>query len=359
MIRVLNVISGLNNAGTEAVVMNYYRHMDRTKIQFDFLVLNTEKAYYEEEILNMGGRIFKMPSFRKSPVRCMKARKKFFKTHHYDIVEVHSPSALRYAYCKIAKKSGVKSVIFHVHSSCEKNGVLIKYARRQIEKYCDQTVTCSQIAAINVLGKKADKIVYNAIDYNKYKFDENNRQKIRNHFDIGEKTKLIGYIGRFSLIKSPIFLLEAFAKAAFKDESIILMMKGFGEMESEIKHKIRELKLDTRVIFCGQEFEANEVYSALDVFVLPSKIEGLGVVVIEAQANGLYSLCSKNVPMEVDLGNNVTFINLKESEWEREFLNYDNYNRIPKSFDFLQTEYVIERAAMERQNEYLEMIVGK
>lgn len=358
MIRVLNVISGLNNAGTEAVVMNYYRHIDRTKVQFDFLALNTDKGYYEEEILSLGGKIYKIPPLMQSPLKCLKARKKFFKTHKYDIVEVHSPSALRYAYCKLAKKYGAKKVIFHIHNYSFKCNALIKYARAQIKKYCDEVVTCSQTAAISVMGEKADKVIYNAINFDNYVFNAQKRDEIRSRYGITDSDKVIGHVGRFSEQKNPLFLLEAFAMAYDRDAALKLVMKGFGEQEEDIKNKIKQLNIEKSVILPDSTYSAAELYSAFDLFVLPSLWEGLPVVTVEAQVNGLRIVASDKITDEADISGYVLFTALDAEQWANAFLDERNYTRIPADTDLSASGYDIKKAAIKRQREYAEMIFG-
>lgn len=354
MIRVLNVISGLNNAGTEAVVMNYYRNIDRTKVQFDFLVLDeAENLYYEEEINRLGGRIYKLPPFKKNPVKSIFGRRKFFKKHKYEIVEVHAPSATRYAFCKSAKNSGAKKVIFHIHSSCYDNGPLIRYARKQLKKHCDEIVTCSQLAAESILGEKADKVVCNAIDYSKYRFDKIKRDAIRKNYGINESTKVIGHVGRFSLPKNHLFLLEAFALVARENDAIVLLLKGFGELKTEIANKIKELNIQDKVIF-ADEYDANELFNAFDLFVLPSLYEGFPVVLVEAQANGLKCLISDNVTKEADLSGENKFVQLDIAKWAQT-IELASFERLPSDFDFSATGYDIREAAKKRQNEYLNL----
>lgn len=349
------MISALNNAGTEAVVMNYYRHIDRSKIQFDFLVLNTEKGFYEKEITELGGKIFKIPSFRQNPIKCARQRKKFFKENKYDIVEVHSPSALRYAYCKLAKKSGAK-VIFHIHSISNKAGFLIRYARRQIEKYCDETVTCSQEAANSVLGKNADKVVFNAIDYDKYKFNEEKRNIIREYYRISDKDCVIGHIGRYTKVKNQTFLLKVFKEIIQVTPNLRLLLKGFGDLEEEIKEFIKENGLENEVILADDKFTVAELYNAFDLFVLPSLYEGLPVVAIEAQANGLRCVVSENVTKEMDISKENTFLELDINKWAKA-INQFEFKRLSEKFVFSTTGYDIENAAMNRQKDYLKFML--
>lgn len=359
MIRVLNVISGLNNAGTEAVVMNYYRHIDRSRVQFDFLVLNTdENAYYEKEIESLGGKIFKIPSFRQDPIRCVFARKKFFKEHKYDIVEVHSPSALRYAYCKLAKKSGAK-VVFHVHSFPNEEGFLINHARKQLERYCDETVTCSQDAAVSVLGHKADKIVYNAIDYDLYKFDAKKRESVRTYYKISDENRVIGHVGRFSAVKNHLFLLNAFLVAVGQDSNLRLILKGFGELENEIRDFIEKNDLGKYVILADQTYSAAELYNAFDLFVLPSLYEGLSVVTVEAQANGLRCVVSDRVPQVVAFGGFVHFLKLDLEKWTAVLEDENFLKRITSPVYYLSPDYDIRLAAQKRMTDYEKMVYGK
>jgi glycosyltransferase EpsF len=355
MIRVLNVISGLNNAGTEAVVMNYYRHIDKSKVQFDFLVLDTnDNLYYEKEITNLGGKIYKIPPFTKNPLKNLLQRKKFFKKNKYNIVEVHTPSVHRYGYCKQAKKSGTKYVIFHIHNTCSDKGFFINFARKQVEKYCDETVTCSQTAAISVLGKKADKMVYNAIDYNTYKFNSQKRLEIRSYFNINENNKVVGHIGRFSKQKNQSFLLDAFALAVERDKSLILLIKGFGECEAEIKEKIFKLNISENVIIADNKYCASELYNSFDLFLLPSIYEGLPMVLIEAQANGLKAVVSDNVTTESNISGFVMFERLDTKIWSEYLLKEEMFNRVSiTEFDFTKSNYNILSATKKRESDYL------
>lgn len=315
MIRILNVISGLNNAGTEAVVMNYYRNIDRSKIQFDFLVLDTaSNLYYEKEISDLGGKVYKIPPFSRKPVKNMIERKRFFKTHKYDIVEVHSPSALRYAYCKLAKKSGAK-VIFHIHNTANDESVLVKFARKQLFKYCDEIVTCSQYAAKSVLGKEADKVIYNAVEPEKYLYKPEIRSNLRDKLSISEDVCVIGNIGRFSEQKNQDFLIRTFCKVLSKSDGFRLLLKGFGERREQLVELAKSLHVDNKVIFADETYSASELYNIFDIFALPSKYEGLPVVMVEAQLNGLLPIVSDRVTEESSIFNGASFLKLDEDLW--------------------------------------------
>lgn len=356
MIRVLNVISNLNNAGTEAVVMNYYRHIDRDKIQFDFLVLDTDDGYYEKEITELGGRIYKITPFSQNPIKNYFQKRKFFKEHKYDIVEVHSPSALRYGYCKEARKSGAKAVIFHIHNSSTQKGFLINHARKQIAKYCTQTVTCSQEAAISVLGKEADKVIYNAIDVDKFSFNAEKRNTLRKFYNIEDDMRVLGHVGRFSEQKNHRFLLEIFAEAVRTDGNLKLLLKGFGELEQEIKNTVKLMGLEGKVIMAEESHSAADLFNAFDLFVFPSLWEGLGVVMIEAQINGLRCVASTAVPQIADIGGKTLFLPLDNQKWVETLLTGNLYERLSLDKSGMFEKYDISKAALSRQEEYIAMV---
>lgn len=354
MIRVLNVISGLNNAGTEAVVMNYYRHIDRSKVQFDFLVLDErENLYYEKEIEELGGRVFKIVNFRKNPLKNIIQRKSFFKKHANDfkVAEIHSPTAYRAPYCKLAKKFGIEKVVFHIHNTSSECGLLINNARRIIDKYCDKTVTCSQYAARSVLGKNADGVVLNAIEYDKYKFNSQIRSEVRAFYNIKENERVIGHIGRFSEQKNHTFLLEVFSQLVANDKSYKLILKGFGELKFKILKKVEELSIQDNVII-DDKYEAYQLYSSFDLFVLPSLYEGLAVVAIEAQANSLKCIFSDRVSEEFDISGKNRFVELNVKKWI-DAVRETNFERISSNFKFSLTGYDINEAAQNLQNYYL------
>lgn len=355
MVRVLNVVSTLNNAGTEASIMNYYRNIDRNKVQFDFLVLDeSPNTFYEEEIQKLGGIVYKIPSFLSNPIKNKKLRKEIIKK--YQIIEVHSMHVLRYGYCKDAKKLKIKNIIFHIHNANKSNGILERIGRKQIIKNSTSIVGCSKYALETSL-KCDGKIIPNAIDYDKYKFSLTLKEKVKKYYGLSDNKKIIGNIGRFGVQKNQLFLLSVFADALKENVDLVLMLKGFGEKEQEIKDFIKTNNLCDNVIVVGNEFTADQIYNAFDVFALPSLYEGLPVVGIEAQANGLKVLFSDTITKEVDISKQNKFLELTKDVWIKEILNTNNYLRIDKeNFDFLKTEYNIKIAAPKRQNEYLEMI---
>lgn len=353
----MNVISELNNAGTEAAVMNYYRNMDRDIVQQDFLVLSTGKGYYEEEITGLGGRIYKIPAFTKDPIRCSVLRKKFFREHIYDIIEIHSPTICRYAYCKLAKKHGAK-VIYHIHNAIPAPKWIEKHAQKSLRKYADRIVACSEYAGKIALGTDEKiTVVRNAIDFKKYVFQSHVREDLRAFYRIEESDFVYGTVGRFSEVKNQKFLIHAFSLAYKKNKHLRLILKGFGELKNDLEQYVAASGLQNVVIFAKDDHTANSLYNMMDAFVLPSLYEGLPVVAVEAQANGLPVLASSNITREIALSEQVRFLDLDLSLWEKALSEGADVllRQTVEQDHWKKTGYDIEQESINRQKEFLLM----
>lgn len=329
--------------------MNYYRHIDRTKVQFDFLVTDMSKGYYAEEIEALGGKIYRIPGFVHHPFKNMRLRRAILKK--YDIAELHAMHVWRYGYCKDAKRCGVKHMIYHVHNAQTDRGIVARHARKVIIKYSDEIVTCSQYAAQQMLGRKADKVVRNGIDAEKYAFDLSKRKAIRLHYEIPDTAYVIGNVGRFAEQKNQAFLVDSFAAAVAVQKDLLLILKGWGELKEALTEQIRALGIGDRVIF-ADEYDAAELYSAFDLFAMTSIHEGLPVVAIEAQANGLPVLFSDVITKESGIGGSVDYLPLEKEKWAQAMMK--KIPRVPIA-DFAATGYDIATAAQKRQEEYLRM----
>lgn len=327
--RILNIISNLRKGGTEQFVMNYYRNVDRTKIQYDFLVLSNEKGIYEEEINNLGGRVYKIPSFKTDPVKNISQRTKFFKNHQYDVVEIHAPNPMRFSYAKTAKKYGTKYVIYHAHNTSNKPKTFLnRMAENQISKYCDYKFSCSGQAGKYVFGMDDFTVIPNAIDVNTFAFNNELRKKIRHEFNVTDSL-IVGHIGRLTEQKNHKFLINVFKELVRLDEKARLLLIGDGELKSELKTIVKENGLQNNVIFLGVRQDTPALLSAMDVFVLPSLWEGLGIVGIEAQSSGLPCLFADTITEEICFTDNVDYLGLNEDPelWAAKILELSRRGR--------------------------------
>ena len=325
-IRVLQVLGGLNPGGAETMIMNYYRHIDKTQIQFDFIIHSNrnDKQFYEDEIKKMGGNIFHLPKyFVLNHFSYKRKWKRFFKEHpDYKIIHGHMRSTAS-IYLKIAKKFGLKT-ISHSHSMDNGNGikaVVRNFLCGKIVKYSDYFVACSNDAAVwlfgpSILNSSKYILLKNAIELSKYRFDPKIRKIVRKELDINNEF-VIGHVGRFCTQKNHEFLIDLFKK--MNDDSNInlrLILVGTGELRDRIVEKSIDYKIIDKIIFLENRSDVNEILQAFDIFCFPSIHEGLGIAAIEAQASGLPTIISNFVPSDTIVTKNVYKLPLDISLWE-------------------------------------------
>ena len=333
-----------NPGGIESVIMNYYRAIDRTKIQFDFLC-NTEKVAYEEEIKKLGGQIFKIPSRSKNVIMYYKKINNFFKenAYKYDTIWVNICSLANIDYLKYAKKFKIKYRIIHCHNSQNMDSNLRKVLhiinRKKLKLYATDFWTCSNDANKWFFDKeimKKNSIVHvnNAIDFNKYRYNEEIRKKYRERLNLRDSL-VFGHIGRFHFQKNQIFLLEVFNEIHKIKPHSKLILIGDGEDKEKILNKINQLKLENSVKLLGIRDDVEKIIQVMDAIIFPSLFEGLSLVLVEAQANGLTIFASDTISKETKIGDNIKFISLDVTakEWAEiilkdRFGRYDNYEKI-------------------------------
>ncbi|MBS7146771.1 MAG: glycosyltransferase family 1 protein [Intestinibacter bartlettii] len=342
-IRILHVIGQMNRGGAESMIMNIYRKIDRTKIQFDFVVHTDSICDFDDEIKSLGGKIYNCPRFTGTNlVSYIKFWNEFFKEHkEYKIIHGHIGSSAS-IYLKIAKKNGLFTIA-HSHSGGFDIGIkgtmyrVFSYPTRFIADYF---FACSENAGISRYGKRVvnNKTIFsvlkNAIDVNQYAFSEEIRDKKRKELNLENKF-VIGHVGRFDKAKNQEYLVEIFKLIAKKNENTMLLLIGDGELRPHIIEKVKNCGLEDKVIFTGVRSDVNELLQAMDVFVFPSVYEGLPVTVIEAQAAGLPCLISDTITDEVCITSLVQKLSINESveEWYKKIvLLYQNGSKHEEIF---------------------------
>lgn len=304
-IRVLHVVTVMNLGGIETLLMTLYRNIDRSIIQFDFLVHRAEKGFFDDEIQGLGGRLFHVRSL--NPRYYLEYRQqvqKILDENHYDIIHSHL-NANSSIVLGIAKKMGVKCRIAHSHIDKTTEGLkgMIKSVNKLfINSVSTSRFACSEQAGKWLFGRKVDfKVFANAIDTSKFCFNETIRNDVRKSLNIGNDTIILGNIARFNIQKNHTFIIDVFAAFIKKHADARLLLLGEGELLDEIKNKTAALGLMDKVIFAGAVGNANEYLNAMDVFLFPSLFEGLGIVAIEAQTNGLPVVMNYTLPRELDI----------------------------------------------------------
>lgn len=320
-IRVLQVLGGTNLGGAESRTMDLYRNMDRERVQFDFAVHSAERGFFDEEIENLGGHIYRLPRFRAYnwlPYR--KAWKAFFREHPgYACVHGHMTSTAS-IYLPLAKAAGVTVTAAHARSAgVDKGprGLLTKLLRLPLAKRADYCLAASALAGEAVFGKKAMAqgkvhVLPNGIQTPKYQYDPAVRERLRRELSL-EQAFVVGHVGRFHPCKNHDFLIDIFTQVLKKRPDSRLLLLGEGSGMEPIRQKARELGIEEKVCFLGNRSNACDYYQAMDCFVFPSFYEGFPGTVLEAQAAGLPCIVSGEITREVAVTELVTFLPLSES----------------------------------------------
>lgn len=347
-IRIAQVVGKMLGGGVEAVVMNYYRHIDRSKVQFDFLVDSDSTLVPSEQIESLGGRVFEIPPYQ-HPITYQSYLQDLFEREGWKIVHSHI-NALSVFPLYAAKQAGVPIRIAHSHSMSGKGEFVknsIKYLlKTQSNRYATHRFCCSEEAGLWLFGPKNHyDVIRNAIQIEDYLFSREKREIIRRQLGISDNAFVIGHIGRFAKQKNQQFLLKAFYQASSIRKDLILILVGEGSTRQSCEAWCAEHGLRNNVMFLGQREDVDSLYSAFDLFAFPSLYEGLGIVAIEAQVAGLPCLVSPAVPREAKLSTSLKYLDIDSTKkWTAAFLEVDKPpSRVININDFAQ--YDIRKAS--------------
>ena len=355
-IRILHVVTYMGRGGLETMLMNYYRHIDRKKIQFDFLVHRNFQADYDEEILEAGGHIYHVPLLNPFSPGYYKALNSFFAEHHYNIVHSHLDCLSAYP-LRAAEKHGTRTRIAHAHSSDQDHNLkyLIKvYSKYQIPRYATDFFASSKQAGEWMFPEQRFQVMKNAIDARQYIYNPETEQRMKKKFGLQDKF-VIGHVGRFDPPKNHSFLIDVFQGVQTIEKNAVLMLIGTGKVQEKIKEKVKKLDLQEKVLFLGSRSDVSQILQALDVFVFPSLYEGFGIAAVEAQAAGLPCILSDRVPRECKLTENVEILSLDLSarEWAERIIRYKGKQK-KNQFDVIcNAGYDIEENAKQLESFYL------
>ena len=347
IIKVAQVIGPAVNGGTETFAMNYYQNIDRTKVQFDFLVESTSRIIDKDKIESMGGHVVIIPSY-KNPLKYVQTLTKIFKENKYDIVHSNM-NTLSYFTLKAAKRAGIKVRIAHSHSTSNPNEFTRNFIKNTLrplsKKYATNYFACSELAGRYLFGDKTfDKgkviVINNGIDVDKFKYNEEYNISLRKELNISPTTKVIGHVGRFVSQKNHTYLIDIFKEIHDKDNDTKLLLLGDGPLLEDIKNKVHSYNLDDSVIFAGIHSDIYRYYSVMNIFIFPSLYEGLGLTGVEAQVSGLYCLVSSNITHELQTTSNIEFLDIKDSPqaWASRSIELLNNNTIDRSFTYKEIE---------------------
>jgi glycosyltransferase involved in cell wall biosynthesis len=325
-LRVLHVVVNMNRGGAETLLMNLYRNIDRSKIQFDFLTC--KEGVFDNEIKQLGGDVYRIPYITDvGHFKYKKNLEEFFYSHlDYKIVHSHLDK-MSGLVLKAAKKAKVPVRISHSHNTSSEGSMAAKLYKWYIGQLINPNATnyyaCSQVAGEWLFKERAASasILKNGIDLDQFKYSPQTRKEIRKELHLQENNIVFGHVGRFAHQKNHEFLIDVFAEFCKSENDSILLLVGDGPLRKGVEKKVFDLKIINRVKFLGVRSDIPQILQALDLYIFPSLHEGLPVSLIEAQGAGLPCLISDQISKEVDMGMGLV-----------DFLPLDNKNLWIESF---------------------------
>lgn len=355
----------MNSGGAETFLMKLYRALDKTQYQLDFCINVPEHCFYEDEILALGGRIYRIPSKSENLSVFCAQLSDLVRSKHYRYVLRITSNAAGFLDLQLAKKAGATRCIARSSNSNDedslKSAVAHRLGRFFWQSSVDVMLAPSDLAAQYTFGKRAYQsgavsILHNGIDLNIYRFDPQARAEIRRSFDIGEHVHVFGHIGRFMLQKNHDFLLDIFAECLKRAPDSVLLLVGKGELEGQVREKATSLDLSDRILFAGVRSDVPALLSAMDCFVFPSLYEGMPNTVIEAQATGLPCVISNRITHEADLTGLVQYLPLGNAEkWADAALSCIGAERTDTRETFIRQQYDIESVTQQ----FIQLVFGE
>lgn len=315
-IRVAQVMGYMNGGGVEAVVMNYYRHIDREKVQFDFIVCEGSTLVPREEIESLGGRIFMIPGYREMP-RYLSTLVSLFKHERWNIVHSHVNSLSVFP-LYAAKKAGVPVRIAHSHTTSGKDGLVRNLMKNGLchfsKMYPTHYAACSACAGAWLFGEAESVTIFpNGVDFERFGSARSRRIETRVGLGIEDDAFVLGHVGRFVPVKNHMFLLEIFKELHQIIPHARLLLVGDGPLMSDVELAAETMGLIGDTIILGQRSDIPDLLSSMDAFCLPSLYEGMPVVGVECQASGVPILVSTNVSEELRMSSLVEYESLDSS----------------------------------------------
>lgn len=355
-IRILHILTEMKGGGVDSFLMNTYRHLDRTKVQFDFL-LGSRENIYAEELERLGSRVFYVARYTRHPIRNRLQTRSFLQEHPYPVVHVHGNALMHVSPLQEARRAGVPVRIMHSHSTALKYRLLLPlhhFNRRFLHRWCTHAFACSD-AAGRWMFRGNYTVIRNAIELDRFTFDPEARAAVRRELAVGDDTLLIGHVGRMLPVKNHAFLLELLKRLLPRRPDTVLALVGSGPLLEQLRTDAETMGLSDHVRFPGIRSDVSRLLCGMDVFTLPSRYEGLGIAAVEAQANGLPTLCSEAVPEEAILTDLASRLPLEDPDlWVERILTAPprRNDTLP---ELIRAGYDIRTESLRLQQLYLEL----
>jgi len=363
-VRIAHVVGKMLGGGLEATVMNYYRRIDRSVVQYDFIV-DEDSALIPEEIEQLGGRVILVPPYQRQ-MEYQKKLYQIFKENQYPIVISHLNTLSVFPlFAAWRAKTAIR--IAHNHSTAGKGEWkknLLKYSLRPFAKvFPTHLCACTRYAGEWLFGKKAVNagkvtVWQNSVEIGRFGYDEGRREAVRKALGLEDRF-VVGHAGRFIHQKNHEFIVDIFERVHQKNNNAVLLLIGNGELAPKIRDKVKGLGLEDSVLFLGIRSDIADLYQAMDVFVMPSFYEGLGMVAVEAQIAGMPVLCADTIPPEAKICGNMKYLSLNDSAeiWANEVLKYEKgFERVSMVPAAAEAGYDIQTAARKMTEWYKQLL---
>jgi glycosyltransferase involved in cell wall biosynthesis len=330
--KVLHIAHIDRRSGVASFIMNYYRYINKEKIHFDFLSNSLTNDNFSNEIKRLGGNIYNTPNYKKNIFKYIIYTNKVISNGYYDIIHCHD-FLVSIIPLFIARINGIKVRIIHSHGNFNASlwkRLLVYFFRNFWNFFATDFFACSIEAAHFLFGRRYKYIIINnAIEVERYIFNDVARNIIRNNLHLSENDFVIGYIARFEKGKNHFFLIDVFLNIVEKYSNAYLLLIGDGLLRDTLKNYVNKLNISKNVLFYGISKNVYDLYSAMDLFVFPSLFEGLGLVGIEAQCAGLPVIASLNIPKAMQITPLVHWLDLQEGpkKWAEKAIEYSISSR--------------------------------
>lgn len=357
MIKVLHIGMSYKLGGIEQFYINYLENIDRTKCEVDFINVfeSAREQDYYKKILENGSKIYDIYDYRKHPIKFYKSFMEIINKNSYDIIHYSMNSAVYLLPLIAAKNSKAKVVIAHSHNASSDKG-LIKNFIHSINKnfiplFANVYFACSNKAGSwffskKIMNSKKYFVINNAINIEKFFFNQQDRNDIRKELNISDDTIVLGHVGRFKKQKNHKFLIDLIKKISIENSKYLLLLVGDGPLLSDIKKTVTEYNVEKNVLFLGQRNDVSKIFQAMDIFLLPSLYEGLPLVGVEAQSSGLKCIFSNEITQEISLLKNTRFLDINSvDDWIKEINEFNEYDRLTVLKDSSLYDYDLKFAA--------------
>lgn len=316
-IKVLHIINGADLGGISTFILNYYSHMNRDLFLFDFVMYKEKIGVNGMKLMDYGCHFFSIPAKSKHLIKYYRNLSEILKKGNYDVIHVHTNTS-SYIPLLIAKKAKIKIRIAHAHSAVINQNCIYKIKTMLAYKLIPYSAThmcaCSNEAGRLVFGTNNFQLVPNAIDTDKFSFNETQRFHMRNKMDINQDCLVLGMVGRLSKEKNTQFAIKCFSSYLKVNNKAILLIAGDGILKNKLYKLAVDLKIEKHIVFLGQRKDVENLYQAMDIFLLPSEFEGFPIAALEALSTGLPVLLSDNITKDINISRNMRYLPINECD---------------------------------------------